>query len=95
MCRGELKVFSAEEYPEENRQQTFGGHKGSKHILKCPIVVMRHPLHNVKLCSSRAGYRTVPAVTHTPVQVTCVKTLPGYQKGDKALWQTREGEQHT
>lgn len=44
-------------------------------LPKCPVVVIRDALHQVKHGSWQAAYGTVPVVPYPHVQVSCVKVL--------------------
>lgn len=44
-------------------------------VPECPVVVIRHPLHQVKDRTWQAAYRTVPVVSYPHVQVSSVKVL--------------------
>lgn len=44
-------------------------------VPECPVVVIRHPLHEVKDRSREAAYGTVPVVSYPHVQVSSVKVL--------------------
>lgn len=44
-------------------------------LPKCPVVVIRDPLHQVKHGPWQAAYGTVPVVSYPHVQVSSVKVL--------------------
>ncbi len=44
-------------------------------VPECPVVVIRHPLHQVEDRSWQAAYGTVPVVPYPHVQVSSVKVL--------------------
>lgn len=54
-------------------------------LPECPVIVIRHPLHQVKHRPWQAAYRAVPVVSYPHVQVSGVEVLKVLIKWYKIL----------
>ena len=43
------------------------------HTPECPEVVVAHTVHHIKVSTGSAGYRLVPTITHSAINVSLVE----------------------